>query len=132
MAYIDGTKLAFLYYYDSTYKALACIEQRDESNTAVIKERVNTCTNGETESTVERITRVVSVNGLLTDTLAISTLRTLQDTEQTFKTVVDNNDTPEYFKAIISDLNFGHPVGEDSTFSMTMTVNGDFLSVDPN
>lgn len=125
MAYLNDYRLAILSYLkNDRWVAVACVEQRDESNTAELKERVNTCTLGKIVTTVNKINRTVSVNGLLT-TDAIEELRALQDVETQFK-VNSGATRDEYFTAVITDVNFGHPVGDDSTFTMNMNVNGNF------
>ena len=131
--YIKGHTLAVLSVYDTTtYSALACITNRDESNEAVIVERINTCTDGLPVKTVERFDRSVSISGLLTDTQGVEELRGYQDkTERVFKTTSDGT-TEEYFKGVITSLGFGHPADGDSTFDATIAINGDYLITDPN
>ena len=121
-------------YIASAYVPIACITSRTESNESELIEKTNVCTLGATISTVKQINRTVDLEGEVVDTNSLDALKLAQDSkaEQFFKVYKGTGTTtPEYFKGIISSVSGSYSAGEDSTFSMSVAINGDYLTVDP-
>lgn len=134
MAYIEGWKMARLAYKSGgTYVPVACITSRSEGNATNYTEKVNVCTEGKLVRKPSGITRTVSVSGEVVDAGSLQELRALQNSkaEQIFR-VYNTAETPQYFKAIVTNLNADHPTGEgeDSTFTMDLDLNSDYQATD--
>lgn len=136
--YLKGWEGARMAFYDgSDYVPIACITSRSESNATTTVEKVNVCTEGEVVTKATAIVSTVSLSGEVVDSDSLDDLRALQDDllEHTFMVYRGTGTTtPIYFKGIITNLNADYSAGqdEDSTFSMDVTINGDYLTVDPN
>ena len=120
-------------YITSAYVPIACITSRTESNESEIIEKTNVCTSGATISTVKQINRTVDVEGEVVDSNSLDALKLAQNSkaEQFFKVYKGTGTTtPEYFKGIITSISGNYSAGEDSTFSMSVTLNGDYSATD--
>ena len=98
-------------------------------------EKVNYCTAGETVQTIDGIDRTVSFDAEVmtiggTSDASLSEIMALQGAEQTFK-LEGRGSAPQYFAAVISNLDDSYAAGEDATFSGTLTINGDIVTSDP-
>lgn len=138
MANLKGWEGARMAYHDGTgYVPIACITSRSESNATTTVEKVNVCTEGQPVTKATAIVSTVSISGEVVDSDSLDDLRALQDDllEHTFMVYRGaGTTTPVYFNGIITNLNADYSAGqdEDSTFSMDVTINGDYLTVDPN
>ena len=129
----EGAKLS--YKSGGSYIPIACITSRSESNATNTIEKVNVCTLGKTVTTANSVSRTVSISGEVVDTNSLEALRVLQKTlaEQTFKVYRGTGETlAKYFKGIITSLSADYSAGqdEDSTFSMDITINGNYTDTD--
>ena len=129
----EGAKLS--YKSGGSFVPIACITSRSESNATNTIEKVNVCTLGKTVTTANSVSRTVSISGEVVDTNSLEALRVLQKTlaEQTFKVYRGTGETlAKYFKGIITRLSADYSAGqdEDSTFSMDITINGNYTNID--
>ena len=122
-------------YVTSAYKPIVCLTSTSMSSVLRLIEKVNYCTAGETVQTIDGIDRTVSFDAEVmtldgsTDA-SLSEIMALQGAEQTFK-LEGRGSAPQYFAAVISNLDDSYAAGEDATFSGTLTINGDILTSDP-
>ena len=122
-------------YVTSAYKPIVCLTSTSMSSVLRLIEKVNYCTAGETVQTIDGIDRTVSFDAEVmtldgTTSASLSEIMALQGTEQTFK-LEGRNSSAQYFNAVISNLDDSFTAGEDATFSGTLTINGDIVTVDP-
>ena len=122
-------------YLTSAYKPIVCLTSTSMSSVLRLIEKVNYCTAGETVQTIDGIDRTVSFDAEVmtidgTTDASLSEIMGLQGSEQTFK-LEGRGSAPQYFAAVISNLDDSYAAGEDATFSGTLTINGDILSSDP-
>ena len=136
--YLKGWEGARMAFYDgSEYVPIACITSRSEANATSTIDKVNVCTQGKIVTKATQIVSTVSLSGEVVDSDSLDDLRALQDDllEHTFMVYRGTGTTtPIYFNGIITNLAADYSAGqdEDSTFSMDVTINGDYLTVDPN
>ena len=108
---------------------IVCLTSTSASLTAETIERVTYCTNGETETSVSRVTEEISIDGeIMGDTvpeeeLSYEALRTAMLTKepQEFE-LSGRGSTPREFQAVITSLSDTFSAGEDATFSATIVV----------
>ena len=122
-------------YVTSAYKPIVCLTSTSMSSVLRLIEKVNYCTAGETVQTIDGIDRTVSFDAEVmtldgTTDVSLSEIMALQGAEQTFK-LEGRGSAPQYFAAVISNLDDSYAAGEDATFSGTLTINGDILTSDP-
>ena len=122
-------------YVTSAYKPIVCLTSTSMSSVLRLIEKVNYCTAGETVQTIDGIDRTVSFDAEVmtldgTTDASLSEIMALQGAEQTFK-LEGRGSAPQYFAAVISNLDDSYAAGEDATFSGTLTINGDILTSDP-
>ena len=120
-------------YITSAYVPIACITSRSESNESQLIEKTNVCTAGETVSSVKQINRTVDLEGEVVDANSLDALKLAQNSklEQYFKVYKGTGTTtPEFFKGIINSIGESYTAGEDATFSMSVTINGDYSATD--
>ena len=123
-------------YLTSAYKPIVCLTSTSMSSVLRLIEKVNYCTAGETVQTIDGVDRTVSFDaevmtvGTPEDAASLSEIMGLQGEEQTFK-LEGRGTAPQYFAAVISNLDDSYAAGEDATFSGTLTINGDILTTDP-
>ena len=122
-------------YVTSAYKPIVCLTSTSMSSVLRLIEKVNYCTEGETVQTIDGIDRTVSFDAEVmtiggTSDASLSEIMALQGEEQTFK-LEGRGSAPQYFAAVISNLDDSYAAGEDATFSGTLTINGDIVTSDP-
>lgn len=122
-------------YVTSAYKPIVCLTSTSMSSVLRLIEKVNYCTAGETVQTIDGIDRTVSFDAEVmtiggTSDASLSEIMALQGEEQTFK-LEGRGSAPQYFAAVISNLDDSYAAGEDATFSGTLTINGDIVTSDP-
>ena len=122
-------------YVTSAYKPIVCLTSTSMSSVLRLIEKVNYCTAGETVQTIDGIDRTVSFDAEVmtiggTSDASLSEIMGLQGSEQTFK-LEGRGSAPQYFAAVISNLDDSYAAGEDATFSGTLTINGDIVTSDP-
>lgn len=123
----------------SAYKPIVCITSTGMTHTANTTDKVNYCTQGKPETTVNYIQRSMTFDAeVMTLDVAEAAdsykeMRALMDTmlPQDFK-VEGRSPEPEYFNASISELSDTYPAEGDATFSGTLLINGDIVDVDPH
>ena len=130
----EGARMAF--HNGSEYVPIACITSRSEANATTTVDKVNVCTEGKVITKATEVVSTVSLSGEVVDSDSLDDLRGLQDDllEHTFMVYRGTGTTtPIYFNGIITNLNADYSAGqdEDATFSMDITINGDYLTVDP-
>ena len=127
-----------LSFHDGTaYKPIVCLTSTSMSRVSEVIQKVNYCTQGETISKVDRITRTVKFDGEVmtvgtpADGVSYDDLITAIESmeEQNFR--LDGRGTSQYFKAVISNLDDTYPGEGDATFSGSLTINGDISETDP-
>ena len=127
-----------LSFHDGTaYKPIICLTSTSMSRVSEVIQKVNYCTQGETITKVDRITRTVNFDGeVMTvgtpdDGVSYDDLITAIESmeEQNFR--LDGRGTEQYFKAIIANLDDTYPGEGDATFSGSLTINGDISETDP-
>lgn len=127
-----------LSFHDGTaYKPIVCLTSTSMSRVSEVIQKVNYCTQGETVSTVDRITRTVNFDGEVmtvgvpADGVSYGDLITAIESmeEQNFR--LDGRGVTQYFKAIIANLDDTYPGEGDATFSGSLTINGDVSETDP-
>lgn len=122
-------------YNTTAYKPIVCLTSTSMSSVLRLIEKVNYCTQGEPEKTIDGIDRTVSFDaevmtiGTPASNASYAELLGLQGEEQTFK--LEGRGDAQYFKAVISDLSDTFPAEGDATFSGTLTINGDISDTDP-
>ena len=132
--YLKGWKNAQLAYYKTAaYVTIACIKSKTEDNNARTTERVNVCTEGETETSIEGIDRTVSFDAEATDANSYDEYETLFNLKLPVKFRTYRGDTvAKYFTGVIMSLSNTSTAGEGVTFSSTININGEYTDVDPN
>jgi hypothetical protein len=127
-----------LSFHDGTaYKPIICLTSTSMSRVSEVIQKVNYCTQGETISKVDRITRTVNFDGEVmtvgtpADGVSYDDLITAIESmeEQNFR--LDGRGVTQYFKAIIANLDDTYPGEGDATFSGSLTINGDVSETDP-
>ena len=127
-----------LSFHDGTaYKPIICLTSTSMSRVSDVIQKVNYCTQGETISKVDRITRTVNFDGEVMTVGAPADGVSYDDLidaieskeEQNFR--LDGRGTTQYFKAIIANLDDTYPGEGDATFSGSLTINGNISSTDP-
>ena len=135
--YVKG-HTGVLYVKDTaTYKPLVCITSTSVDRSANTSEMVNYCTQGETITQVDSISRSVSFDAIIVDETDIGTdsgyndLVAIMETKKSHTFKIEGRDGEQYFTASITSLSDTFAGGENATFSGTMTVQGEFLATDP-
>lgn len=137
---IDG-KFGILYKYDGTnYVPVGCATSNTFSSSANVNEQdVNKCDPDTIRKNYGGINQNVDFEGhVVTDADKESFFELLADQEGQTKVDfkydfdADNPDTNvRYFKALISDISSAQEVNQDSTWSMTLEIDGKSVLTDP-
>lgn len=107
------------------------------SRVSEVIQKVNYCTQGETISKVDRITRTVNFEGEVmtvgtpADGVSYDDLIDAIESKEEQNFRLDGRGTTQYFKAIIANLDDTYPGEGDATFSGSLTINGDISETDP-
>ena len=121
----------------STYKPLVCLTSTSVDRSANTSEMVNYCTEGETVTQIDSISRSVNFDGMIVDetdlgdSTGYADLVAIMETKASHAFKIEGRDGEQFFTAIITSLSDAFPSGENATFSGTMTVHGEFLATDP-
>lgn len=130
--YLSGWKNAQLEVYnEGAYVPIACITSRAEDNTTRTTDRVNVCTQGETQKTVDGFDRSVNFDAEATDQDSYDEFESLFNTgeEQFFKTF-KNDSVERFFKGVISSLSLNADASAGVTFNATIDLNGGYSDTD--
>ena len=121
----------------TTYKPLVCLTSTSVGRSANTSQMVNYCTQGETITQVDSISRSVSFEAIIVDESDLGTdtgyadLVAIMETKASHMFKIEGRDGEQFFSAIITSLPDTFASGENATFSGTMTVQGEFLATDP-
>ena len=127
MAEIKGHTGLLSIYDTAAYKPIVCLTSTSYSRALVMTEKVNYCTEGETQSSAQSINRTISFDAEYSTAEAAQASYVDVDeamesmTEQFFK--LEGRGSAIYFKGYISSLDDTFQAGEDATFSGEITVN---------
>ena len=122
----------------STYKPLVCLTSTSVDRSANTSEMVNYCTQGETETQIDSISRSVSFDAVIVDESDLgegtgyADLVAIMETKESHSFKIEGRDGEQFFTASITSLSDTFASGENATFSGTMTVHGEFLATDPS
>lgn len=122
----------------STYKPLVCLTSTSVDRSANTSEMVNYCTQGETVTQIDSISRSVSFDAMIVDESDLgegtgyADLVAIMETKESHMFKIEGRDGNQFFSASITSLSDTFASGENATFSGTMTVHGEFLATDPS
>lgn len=139
MENIKGQEALLSLYVGAAYKPIVCLTETSTNRVSEIIQKVNYCTKGVPTSKVDSVSTTVNISGEIVKLEEETNKATYKDLitaieskeEQTFKYETIDSTTPEYFKAVIANLDGTFGEG-DATFSGSLTVNGGMLAEDPN
>lgn len=121
----------------SAYKPLVCLTSTSVERSAETSDMVNYCTQGETVTQIDGITRSVSFDAEIVDETDLgsdagySDLVAIMETKEEHNFKIEGRDGSQFFKATITSLSDTFPGDGVATFSGTLNVNGEFLATDP-
>ena len=121
----------------TSYKPLVCITSTSVDRSANTSEMVNYCTQGETVTQIDSISRSVSFDAMIVDETDLAggtgyaDLVAIMETKKSHTFKIEGRDGEQFFSASITSLSDTFAGGENATFSGTMTVHGEFLATDP-
>lgn len=123
----------------ASYKPLVCLTSTSIDRTANTSEMVNYCTQGETVTQIDSISRSVSFEAIIVDETDLGTdesgyndLVAIMETKKSHQFKIEGRDGEQFFSASITSLSDTFAGGENATFSGTMTVHGEFLATEPS
>ena len=122
----------------TSYKPLVCITSTAVDRSANTSDMVNYCTQGETETQIDSISRSVSFDAVIVDESDLgegtgyADLVAIMETKESHSFKIEGRDGEQFFTASITSLSDTFASGENATFSGTMTVHGEFLATDPS
>ena len=125
---------------ETAYKPLVCLTSTAGDMTSTTSERVNYCTQGEPETSVDAVTESVSFDGLIIDEddmdpgeYGYADLKALMRTKKAhlFRLEGVGRGDAQYFNAVITSLGDVFESGSDATFSGSMNINGEPSATDP-
>ena len=128
-----------LYVKDATaYKPLVCLTSTSVDRSVNTSEMVNYCTQGETITQIDSISRSVSFEAIIVDEKDLGTnesgyndLVAIMETKKSHTFKIEGRDGDQYFTAIITSLSDTFPGDGNATFSGTMIVQGEFSATEP-
>ena len=136
--YVKG-HTGILYVKDATtYKPLVCLTSTSVDRSANTSEMVNYCTQGETITQIDSISRSVSFDAIIVDETDLgegsgyNDLVAIMETKKSHNFKIEGRDGEQFFSAIITSLSDTFPGDGNATFSGTMTVQGEFSATDPS
>ena len=121
----------------TTYKPLVCLTSTSVDRSANTSEMVNYCTQGETVTQIDSISRSVSFEAIIVDETDLgggsgyNDLVAIMETKKSHMFKIEGRDGEQFFSASITSLSDTFPGDGNATFSGTMTVHGEFLATDP-
>ncbi len=121
----------------TTYKPLVCLTSSSVDRSANTSDMINYCTQGETVTQIDSISRSVSFDAIIVDETDLGTdtgyadLVAIMETKESHMFKIEGRDGEQFFSASITSLSDTFAGGENATFSGTMTVHGEFLATDP-
>ena len=121
----------------STYKPLVCLTSTSVDRSANTSEMVNYCTQGETVTQIDSISRSVNFDAMIVDETDLgegtgyADLVAIMETKESHVFKIEGRDGEQFFSASITSLSDTFASGENATFTGTMTVHGEFLATDP-
>ena len=121
----------------TTYKPLVCLTSTSADRSANTSEMVNYCTQGETITQIDSISRSVSFDAIIVDETDLgegsgyNDLVAIMETKKSHNFKIEGRDGEQFFSAIITSLSDTFPGDGNATFSGTMTVHGEFLATEP-
>src|SRR5690554_1028978 len=121
----------------TTYKPLVCLTSTSVDRSANTSEMVNYCTQGETVTQIDSISRSVNFDAMIVDETDLgdgtgyADLVAIMETKESHDFKIEGRDGEQYFKAIITSLSDTFPGDGNATFSGTMTVQGEFSATEP-
>ena len=121
----------------STYKPLVCLTSTSVDRSANTSEMVNYCTEGETVTQIDSISRSVSFEAIIVDESDLNgdtgyaDLVAIMETKESHQFKIEGRDGDQFFSASITNLSDTFASGENATFTGTMTVHGEFLATEP-
>ena len=121
----------------STYKPLVCLTSTSVDRSANTSDMVNYCTQGETVTQIDSISRSVNFDAMIVDETDLgegtgyADLVAIMETKESHMFKIEGMDGNQFFSASITSLSDTFSSGENATFSGTMTVHGEFLATDP-
>ena len=123
----------------TTYKPLVCLTSTSVERSANTSEMVNYCTQGETVTQIDSISRSVSFEAIIVDETDLGTdesgyndLVAIMETKKSHMFKIEGRDGEQFFSASITSLSDTFPGEGNATFSGTMIVHGEFLATDPD
>ena len=121
----------------TTYKPLVCLTSTSVDRSANTSEMVNYCTEGETITQIDSISRSVNFDAMIVDETDLgdgtgyADLVAIMETKESHMFKIEGRDGEQFFSASITSLSDTFASGENATFTGTMTVHGEFLATDP-
>ena len=121
----------------TTYKPLVCLTSTSVDRSVNTSEMVNYCTEGETITQIDSISRSVSFDAIIVDETDLgggsgyNDLVAIMETKKSHAFKIEGRDGDQYFTAIITSLSDTFPGDGNATFSGTMTVQGEFSATEP-
>ena len=122
----------------SAYKPLVCLTSTSVDRSANTSEMVNYCTEGETITQIDSISRSVSFDAIIVDETDLgegengyADLVAIMETKESHMFKIEGRDGNQFFSASITSLSDTFPGDGNATFTGTMTVHGEFLATDP-
>ena len=122
----------------AAYKPLVCIDSTSVDRSANTSEMVNYCTEGETITQIDSISRSVSFDATIVNETDLGAeengyadLVAIMETKASHMFKIEGRDGDQFFSASITSLSDTFAGGENATFSGTMTVHGEFLATEP-
>ena len=123
---------------ETAYKPLVCLTSTSVDRSANTSEMVNYCTQGETVTQIDSISRSVSFDAIIVDETDMGTdesgyadLVAIMETKKSHPFKIEGRDGVQYFDASITSLSDTFPGDGNATFSGTMTVHGEFSATEP-
>lgn len=118
------------------YKPVVCLTSTSMQRVSEMTEKVNYCTEGETVSSVDRITRSVNLDGEVVtidgdDGATYKDLVAAMESKEEQRFKIEGRGEPQFFKAVIASLDDSFAAGEDATFSGQLNINGEITETDP-
>ena len=121
----------------TTYKPLVCLTSTSVDRSVNTSEMVNYCTQGETITQIDSISRSVSFDAIIVDETDLgggsgyNDLVAIMESKESHTFKIEGRDGDQYFTAIVTSLSDTFPGDGNATFSGTLTVHGEFSATEP-